>query len=397
MKTNNPNEKIRLHLLALPHTITTDEFSHCAFTGKVQRFSPMMRSRGFEVFHYGIRGSQSGADKDIDIFTQDEWNELRIESYKIKDPTLTLDQIKDRLSDPTQYIGDLANIGWPLYVEFNKRLAKYLKHEYRSTSTDIVCLPFGPAHESAIAGGNYTCVESGIGYSNSYKDFRIFESYAMLHHEMNKFKKTPQNYWFVCPNYYNISEWKLNLSPNLDTIGYFGRFAHDKGINIVVECARKFPNIRFIICGQGDPTPYLTEANVFYKAPIHGTSRSAYLGSLMALLAPSNFLEPFCGVSAEAQLCGTPVIGPDAGAIVENVENFKTGLRCHTLSDYQYGIQMALDSRYDRAYIRERAVRLFDMYNIAKKYEHAFKSILDIYNGTNGWYSPNTHIQCMND
>jgi glycosyltransferase involved in cell wall biosynthesis len=117
----------------------------------------------------------------------------------------------------------------------------------------------------------------------------------------------------------------------------------------------------------------------------------------MALLAPSNFLEPFCGVSAEAQLCGTPVIGPDAGAIVENVENFKTGLRCHTLSDYQYGIQMALDSRYDRAYIRERAVRLFDMYNIAKKYEHAFKSILDIYNGTNGWYSPNTHIQCMND
>jgi hypothetical protein len=83
MKTNNPNEKIRLHLLALPHTITTDEFSHCAFTGKVQRFSPMMRSRGFEVFHYGIRGSQSGADKDIDIFTQDEWNELRIESYKI--------------------------------------------------------------------------------------------------------------------------------------------------------------------------------------------------------------------------------------------------------------------------------------------------------------------------
>ena len=36
--------KIRLHLLAIPHTITTDDFSHCAFTGKVLRFSPMMRT-----------------------------------------------------------------------------------------------------------------------------------------------------------------------------------------------------------------------------------------------------------------------------------------------------------------------------------------------------------------
>jgi glycosyltransferase involved in cell wall biosynthesis len=397
METKPKNTKIRLHLLALPHTITKDEFSHCAFTGKVQRFSPMMRSRGFEVFHYGVEGAQSGADKDINIFTQDEWNEFRIESYKIKDPTLRLEEIKDRLNDPTQYIGDLANCGWPLYVEFNKRLAIYLKHEYRSTSTDIVCLPFGHAHEPAIAGFNYVCVESGIGYPDSYKNFRIFESYAKLHVDMTRCKKPPQNYWFVCPNYYNISEWNLNLSPKLDTIGYFGRLESTKGINIVVECARKFPNIRFIICGQGDPTPYLTETNIFYKKPIHGASRSSYLGSLMALLAPSHFIEPFCGVSAEAQLCGTPVIGPDSGAIVENVENFKTGLRCHTLSDYKYGIQMALDGQFDRTYIRERAVRLFDMYNIAKTYEHAFKSILDIYNGSNGWYSPNTHIQCMHE
>ena len=387
--------KIRLHLLAIPHTITKDEFSHCAFTGKVQRFSPMMRSRGFEVFHYGVEGSQSGADKDINIFTEKEWNDLRVASYRIKDPLLSLNQINDRLNDRTHYIGDLGNMTYPLYVEFNRRLAELLKLEYRSVNTDIVCLPFGPAHEPAISGNNYVCVESGIGYPNAYKNFRIYESYAKLHYDMHKFSKPPQNYWFVCPNYYNINEWDLNLSPKLDTVGYFGRFAPDKGIDIVVECARKFPNLRFIICGQGTPTPYLTEPNVFYKPPIHGTDRSAYLGSLTALLAPSNFLEPFCGVSAEAQICGTPVIGPDSGAIVENVENFKTGLRCHTLSDYRYGIQMALDGRFDRTYIRTRAVRLFDMYNIAKTYEHAFKSILDIYNGTNGWYSPNTHIQCM--
>ena len=387
--------KLRLHMPAIPHTITIDEFSHCAFTGKVQRFAPMMRSRGFEVFHYGVEGSISGADKDIQIFTKQEWQMLRIESYRVKDPSLTLEQILDKLEDPKQYIGELGNMTYPLYIEFNKRLTLALEKEYRSTSTDIVCLPFGPAHEPALVDKNYVCVESGIGYPNAYKNFRIYESYSKLHANMQRDGKNLENYWFVCPNYYNLNEWPLSLSPKLDTIGYFGRLEHIKGIAVVVECARLFPKIRFIICGQGDPTPFLIEPNIVYQPPIHGADRGAYLGSLLVLLAPSKFPEPFCGVSAEAQLCGTPVIGHDSGAIVENVEPFKTGLHCHTLSDFKYGIQMALDGRFDRQYIRDRAVRLFDMYNVAKRYEHAFKSILDIFNGTNGWYSTNVHIGCV--
>ena len=49
---------IRLHMPAIPHTITTNEYSHFAFTGKVLRFAPMMISRGFEVYHYGIETSK---------------------------------------------------------------------------------------------------------------------------------------------------------------------------------------------------------------------------------------------------------------------------------------------------------------------------------------------------
>ena len=63
---------IRLHILAIPYTITNDEYSHDAFTGKVQRFSPMMRSRGYEVYHYGVEGSESNATKDIQLLTKDE-------------------------------------------------------------------------------------------------------------------------------------------------------------------------------------------------------------------------------------------------------------------------------------------------------------------------------------
>ena len=74
--------KIRLHILGLPHTITNDKYSHCAFTGKVLRFSPMMKSRDFEVFHYGIETSEPGADKHFDVLSLDEFNKLKYESYK---------------------------------------------------------------------------------------------------------------------------------------------------------------------------------------------------------------------------------------------------------------------------------------------------------------------------
>ena len=69
---------MRLHLPAIPHTITSPEFSHCAFTGKVLRFAPMMRSRGYVVIHYGVEGSGG-----VDLLTREEWEQLRMESHRL--------------------------------------------------------------------------------------------------------------------------------------------------------------------------------------------------------------------------------------------------------------------------------------------------------------------------
>lgn len=382
---------MRLHLLGLAHTITKDEYSHCAFTGKVQRFSPMMRSVGYEVFHYGVEGADSGANKDINLLTKQEFDTLRRTSYKYLQPHLTEDDIDYKMSDPKQFIGDLANYGAPIYKLFNHRLKEALLKNYRSCATDIVCFTFGPAHQEAVEGLNVVCVESGIGYPNAYKNYRIYESYAKMHYDYSRDKKSLENYWFVCPNYYNLLEWPFQPEPpKKSRFGFFGRITEIKGLWIIVELAKKFPSCEFIICGQGDASTYLklNLPNLIYQEPLHGkVDRGAYLGSLTALLAPSKYLEPFCGVTAEAQLCGTPVLCHDYGAFVENVEQFKTGLRCHTLSDFCYGINMALENKFDRAYIRKRAVELWDMYNVAHKYDYAFKSIINIHNGTNGWYS----------
>lgn len=385
--------QIRLHMLALPHTVTTDAFSHCAFTGKVKRFGPMMRSVGYEVFHYGIEGSESGASRDITVLTKDEWRVLRLSAYKSLHPEKSMEECQTLLDSSASFIGDLANIGTVLYKIFNERLRLLLKENYRSHETDIVCLPFGRSHNEALEGLNPVAVESGIGYNSSTRGYRIFESYAWLHHEMAKGEKSPQNYWFVVPNYFDVAMWPLSLTPKIDTVGFLGRLGSTKGCFEVASIAARMPHMRFIICGQGDPTPFLTSPNVEYKTPIHGEERAEYLGSLVACLAPSRFTEPFCGVAVEAQLCGTPVITTHCGAQTETVKHGVTGLLCHTLQDYVVGITMAVQGKFDRAYIRARAVKRYDMYNVARQYDYAFKCINDVHNKRNGWSGTSSNLE----
>ena len=384
---------IRRHLPGIPHTITRSEFSHCAFTGKVLRFAPMMRSRGFEVYHYGVETSESGATEQIQLMTKAEWTTLRHASYKFLHPKLSDEEITAKLDDPASFIGDLANYNTPLWVEFNKRLAVEVKKHYRSKTTDIFCIPMNPYQ--GVESLDLVKVETGIGYPNSSENYRIFESNAWLHAHLGK--GNGNNYWFVIPNYFDMREWPLSLTPKIDTVGFLGRLGTGKGCHEIVAMAKAFPTKRFILCGQGDPTPFLQAPNLFYKPPIHGMERGEYLGSLVACVAPTMFVEPFCGVAVEAQLCGTPVMTKDYGAQTDTVENFKTGLRCHTLADYKVGLQMAFDGAFDRTYIRERAMRRYDMFNVAKQYEYAFRNFLDIHNGKNGWYSPDSYIELLRD
>ena len=77
------------------------------------------------------------------------------------------------------------------------------------------------------------------------------------------------------------------MNPTKNKIGYFGRIEDIKGCHIISQMAKKMTDVDFVLCGQGDPTPYLTSSNITYKEPIHGSERSEYLGSLIAIICPS--------------------------------------------------------------------------------------------------------------
>lgn len=366
---------MKLHLLGIPHTVTDDAHHHCAYTAKVQKFPGMMVPRGYEVIHYGVAGAQTAAQVHVDLMTREEQNELRGHDG----------------SDPTKFVGDDGNIGSPLYIKFNRRLRKALRE--RVVMNDLVLLPFGWGHSGALDGLPFTTVESGVGYPDLYKpaQYRIYESYAWLHYHYGLVKRNGINYEWVIPNYFDTDAWDVVPTPTYDTVVYFGRLTQVKGLDTVVELAHQRPDLHFIICGQGDPKPYLIEPNIEYRPPLTGRDRSALLGHALAVVMPTVYVEPFGGVNVEAQMCGTPVLTPDYGAFTETVEDEVTGFRCHTLGDWLAGLERA--GSLDRCYIAGRARTLWGFDRVGRMYDRAFQQIADLVVEGTGWYSTRSMLR----
>jgi hypothetical protein len=58
---------MRFHVVSLPHTQTTKEFVHCAYTTKVVRFCNMMTSLGHEVFLYSSDDNDAHVTEHISV------------------------------------------------------------------------------------------------------------------------------------------------------------------------------------------------------------------------------------------------------------------------------------------------------------------------------------------
>jgi SAM-dependent methyltransferase len=136
-----------------------------------------------------------------------------------------------------------------------------------------------------------------------------------------------------------------------------------------------------VLHGQGDPTPW-AHPTIEYRGPISGRERSAFLRNARALLAPTVFTEPFCGMAVEAMLCGTPVVAVDYGAMTETVTEGVMGYRCHTLQDWIDAIDAVGD--LDRRTIATIARAKWSLEACGKRYDKIFRQLNDLYR--RGWY-----------
>lgn len=349
---------MRFHLVSLPHTHTTDEFSACAFTEKVRKFAIMMTDLGHEVFLYAGEKNEAPCTEHICCISEED---------------------RKKAVGDNHYCMASFDYSLPHWVNFNQNVIEAM--EIRLQQKDFICLIGGYSHKViADAFPNHISVEFGIGYPGSFSKFRVFESYAWMHMTYGSESKNiaaADGRWFdaVIPGYFEVERFPFSKDKE-DYYFFIGRLIERKGYDIAVQVCKALGK-KLYIAGQGTPPEYGE-----YLGVIGPEERGKIMSKAKAVFVPTIYVEPFGNVAVEAQGCGTPVITTDWGAFTETVEDKKTGFRCRTLSEF---IKAAEDvSGLDPYYIRQRAIDLYSLDVIGKKYEEYFTRLLKLWD--KGWY-----------
>lgn len=368
-------EKYVFHVLSLPHTVTTPEYNACAYTMKVLKFCKMMKERGHYIIHYGHKDSIVECDEMVALLDNDDLKQA-YGSYDWKKNFFV-----HNCSDHCHMKFNRQGI-----VEVSKRIKK----------TDFV-LPFwGKGHlpivEYVKNNKLGTVVEPGIGYHDSFCDFRVFESWAIAHHTwglQNIYK--PSWYQVVIPNYFDPEEFEYS-SEKEDYYLCLGRIIPCKGVHIAIQATAKLGK-RLVIAGQGDIAENLgyddkdnkIPSNVEYVGYADVEKRKKLMSKAKAVFLLSDYVEPFGGVAVEAMLSGTPVIVPPWGVYNETVLHGITGYRVSTFEHITWAIENI--DKIKPINCREWALNNYSLDKVSKMYEEYFYQLSNLQR--KGWYEPN--------
>jgi glycosyltransferase involved in cell wall biosynthesis len=372
--------KPTLHVIGLFHTICNDDFSHCAYTGKVLRFPKMMKMYGYGIIEYSNGDSISEAGEKVQILSEQE-----LDSF-----------IHFKSGSGKEFVGDTANINSKYWDLFDKRVIVELAK--RVKDNDIICHTFGCIHPLLVKiFPKQFHVETGIGYNDGdFGCYRIFESYAWMHYHQGMDKRRGSHYEFVVPNYYDLSDWtpryddtdydNNNNINDKNYLVYIGRLSECKGVYDIRDLAERIDEPIYVY-GQGNYEEF-KHPKLIYKGVLKGRERDSVLRNAKAYVIGSLYVEAFAGAAVEAMLCGTPVIATTYGAFTETVEHGKTGYLCHTMGDMVEAVKRV--STLDRKYIANRARNLYSLETCGYRYDQIFHQISELRQdgiGAKGWYS----------
>jgi glycosyltransferase involved in cell wall biosynthesis len=347
---------MKLHIVSLPHTQTIKEPSSCAYTQKVRRFADMMDSLGHECLVYA--GEESDAAGEL----------------------VTVVGKKEQIGMSEEFDPNL-----PHWQNMNKRTIRAIARRYSGDNNELLCLIAGRCQQQIAASlPEIPAVEFGIGYSGTFADFRVFESYAWMHtvygQDYNAAAADGRFYDTVIPNSYDLEEFPFSSS-NDGYLLYMGRLIDRKGLSIIDEISKNTQK-RVLVAGGGDES--IVPDNCEYLGVLGPKERAEVMGNALALIAPTLYIEPFGGVTVEAMLCGTPVITTDWGGFTETIKPGITGFRCRRMSEFMNATELV--ESLDRRAIRKYAVSNFSTDVVKLQYDKYLKDVVDLKKGR-GFYS----------
>ena len=371
--------KFRLHVLSVPHTRTTKDYSMCAFTQKAYKFCKMMTERGHYVIHYGVEGSNPICSENVVVVPNEIYNKC-YGDYDLKNKTQLL-----------RY-----NQGDECYQTFCINAIKEI--EKRKKPLDII-LPFWNWGVKSVCDAfpDLICIDPSIGHANgSWLDYKIYESYAIYHAHQDletiRYCHPMNNYEQVIHAFFDLDDFETNFNKesrlNSDDpyFLYVGRIYNGKGVNIAIQVCEHL-GVKLKIAGQlgEEYQNYPWNDKIEYVGGVGIKERTELMKNAIASFIPSQYIEPFGWVQVENLLCGTPIITPDWGAFTEINLDGLTGYRCKTFDDYVNAALNCLEGKIDYTFCRKYAEN-FSFDNIAPKYEKFFEDVINLYIN-NGWYT----------
>lgn len=346
------------HVVSLPHTQTTDQYSSCAFTSKIIGFCKMMKSIGHTVYLYAGEENQAPCDELIICISEEERKQSVGDSH---------------------YTSASFDTKLPHWQTFNNNVINEIKK--RAGQKDFLCFIGGTSHKPiADALPEFMSVEFGIGYGATFAKYRVWESYAWMHSNYAGYKDPTSVdglfYDEIIPGYFDPAEFTFQENKE-DYYLYLGRLTERKGYNIAAEVCKKLGK-RLIIAGPGTPPEYGE-----YVGVVDAKERSRLMAGATALFAPTLYLEPFGNIVPEAHFCGTPTITTDWGAFTETNINGLTGYRCRSFQEFCNATEDV--KNLNPSVIRQRAIDNYSLEITAQKYDKYFNKLLTLWE--NGWYT----------
>jgi glycosyltransferase involved in cell wall biosynthesis len=352
---------MRFHVVSLPHTHTTAEFSSCAYTQKVRRFCRMMK--GYN-------------DNEVILYSGEENDALCDEHVVCINEIMRVEMLEG---------AHYTEVDWrhPYWRNFNANVIAELQPRLRTG--DFICVIGGRAHKAiGDAFPDHATVEFGVGYSGVFSRYRVFESYAWMHMvygrdgQPGRDLNAVEGKWLdaVIPNQIEPELFDLGTGDRAYFL-YVGRLVDLKGYKIAQAVAETL-KVPLLLAGPGKHEGYGE-----HWGEVGPTVRASLMGGAKALFAPTQYIEPFGTVAIEAMACGTPVITTDWGAFTETVIDGLTGFRCRTFAEFCAAAANA--EKLDPSMIREYAIDRFGIDTVAKQYRDYFVRLQTVLE--KGWYA----------
>lgn len=366
-------QKFRFHVVSLPHTQVTKEYLPCAYTQKIRNFCLMMKSLGHEVFLYASEDTDIEVDELVTCITKEE---------------------QKKHFGHNDWKKEFFDISWdynlPYWKVMNETAAKEIKK--RAKKEDFVCLIGGWCQKPiADALPELMNVEIGIGYKGTFSNFKVFESYAWMHHVYGLQQiENGNNYDCVIPNYFDPNDFQLY--PKEDYYLFIGRMVQRKGPHIAVEAVKRVGG-KLIMAGQG-----VTEKvgdrikskelevwgdHIEHIGTVNAEQRKELMGKAKAVIVQTQYIGPFEGVAVEAMMAGTPIITTDWGCFSEYNHDGITGFRTRTLGEVVQALKNV--DKLDPKQIRDYAINNFSMDRVKYLYQAYFEQLSQLWG--EGWYS----------